>query len=92
MKQLQPLCDVFVAGKAEHEEEIFPSMRASASGFLLEENFIRFVRSEVRRGAAGGTGEIREAGNLQHRSGVSVYLRGLDRHAEGCRSLTLTKF
>ncbi len=32
----------------------------------------------LRRGAAGGTAEVRDAGDFQHRSGLSVYQRGVD--------------
>ena len=38
------------------------------------------------RGAAGGTGKIREAGDFQHGPGISVYQWGVDRDAEGGRS------
>src|ERR1700722_10542219 len=43
------------------------------------------------RGAAGGTGGIRETRDFQHRPRISVYQRGMDRHAEGGRSVVLPK-
>jgi putative transposase len=39
----------------------------------------------LRGGAEGGIGQIREAGYFQHRSGLAIYQRGVDRHAREIR-------
>jgi DNA-binding NarL/FixJ family response regulator len=41
VRQCQPLCEVFVMGRANDREDMFSSMQAGASGYLLKEDAVR---------------------------------------------------
>lgn len=44
VKQCQPLCEVVVMGRANDREDVFSSLQAGASGYLLKENVVRSER------------------------------------------------